>query len=72
MNAESQPQEAQPPAKRGEAAWKEAKERVAERNMKARKAGKQRREAEERRQAEARQAAEQRRMAALLDSPRGR
>jgi len=70
MNDESQPQDAQPTAKRGEAAWKEAKDRIAERNAQARKAGKQRREAHERQQAEARHLAEQRRMAELLGKRR--
>jgi hypothetical protein len=53
-------------AKRGEAKWKEAKERVAERNSQARKAGKQRREAYERQRAEVRRVAERRQMAELL------
>jgi hypothetical protein len=43
---DSQPQP--PPAKRGEAAWKEARERIAQRNAQARKAGKQRLEAHHR------------------------
>lgn len=34
-----------PPAKRGEAAWKEMKSRIGDRNNKARKAGKESREA---------------------------
>jgi hypothetical protein len=55
-----------PVSKRGEAAWKEAKERVAERNEQARKAGKQRREASERQRDEARRVAEHRRMAQVL------
>ena len=54
------------PAKRGEAAWKEAKERVAERNAKARKEGKQQRQNYERKKAEERQRAEQRQMAQAL------
>jgi hypothetical protein len=53
-------------SKRGEAAWKEARERVAERNEQARKAGKQRREASQRQRDEARRVADQRRMAGLL------
>ena len=36
------------PAKRGEAAWKEARDRIAQRNAQARKAGKQRQEAHDR------------------------
>jgi len=58
--------EAQAPVKRGEAAWREEKERVSERNARARKAGKQRRESYERARAEARRAAERRRVAQLL------
>ena len=70
MNDEPQPKDAKPPAKRGEAAWKEMKDRIADRNAKARKAGKQRREAHELQQAEARRAAESRRMAHLLGDDR--
>ena len=55
-----------PVSKRGEAAWKEARERVAERNEQARKAGRQRREASDRQKLEARRAAEQKRMAQVL------
>lgn len=51
---------------RGEAAWKEARERVASRNADARKRGKQRRETYERSRAEARSAAETKRQAKLL------
>ena len=54
------------PAKRGEAAWKEAKERVAERNAQARKAGKQQRQNYERQKAAERQKAERRQMAQAL------
>jgi hypothetical protein len=57
---------------RGEAAWKEAKERVAERNVQARKAGKQRRESYERERAEALRAAEERRRAELIGERRAR
>jgi hypothetical protein len=56
----------QQPGKRGEAAWKAAKERVAERNAQARKAGKQRREVYESQRAAARRRAERREMAAAL------
>jgi hypothetical protein len=52
--------------KRGEAAWKEDRERIAARNDEARKAGKQRREDYERQRQEARNAADLRRRAALL------
>jgi hypothetical protein len=51
---------------RGEAAWKAAKERVAERNEQVRKSGKQRREAFEREKAQARAASERRQMAELV------
>ena len=60
-------QEEQPSGTRGEAAWKEAKERIAERNEKARKAGKQERAAYESGRAKARHAAELRRMGHLLE-----
>jgi hypothetical protein len=66
MSDQADHQEEQGPSKRGEAAWKEAKERIAERNDKARKEGKQRREAYERQQAEARRTVERRQMAELL------
>jgi hypothetical protein len=46
---------------RGEAAWKEERERIAARNEQARKAGKQRRETYEREREEARRRAERRR-----------
>jgi hypothetical protein len=54
-----------PAPKRGEAAWKEARDRVAERNARAKKAGKQEREAYERGQNDARRAAELRRTGEL-------
>lgn len=59
-------------AKRGEAAWKEATARVAERNRQARKTGKQEREARERDQAESRRAEERRGMSELLRRHRSR
>ena len=46
------------PARRGQAAWLEAKEGVAERNAKARKAGREQREAYELERAAARRARE--------------
>jgi hypothetical protein len=46
---------------RGEAAWKEEKERIAARNEQARKAGRQRRESYEREREQARREAERRR-----------
>ena len=52
---------------RGEAAWKEDRERVADRNAKARKAGREQRETYEREKVEARRAAEKRQLAALVD-----
>ena len=53
------------PRKRGEAAWKEAKQQIAERNERARRAGRAQREAHERDKAQARYAAERRQMADL-------
>jgi hypothetical protein len=46
------------PAKRGEAAWKAEKDRIAARNQEARKAGKQERQAFEKQQAERRRSAD--------------
>ena len=59
---------------RGEAAWREARERVADRNAKTRKAGREQRETYERGKIEARRASEARQMADILNkpSPRGR
>jgi hypothetical protein len=51
------------PAKRGEAAWKAAREEVKQRNAEARKAGKKQREAYELERSKARFAAETRRAA---------
>jgi hypothetical protein len=70
VSDELERQAEQPISTRGEAAWKEVKDRIAERNEKTRKAGKLRRQAHERRRQEARQAAELRRMAELLDHRR--
>jgi hypothetical protein len=56
----------QQPAKTGEAAWKEARSRVAEKNDRARKAGKERREAYEEARLQARRAAEARRREELI------
>jgi hypothetical protein len=56
---------------RGESAWNEAVERVAERNRAARKEGKQVREADERRRDGARLAAERQRMSRLLEKTDG-
>jgi hypothetical protein len=57
---------------RGEAAWKEALERVAERNQAARKAGRQRRQAYEQQRADAHRAAETKRISNLITSRRVR
>ncbi len=67
MNDSANQPEEQPTGKRGEPAWKEAKERVAARNERARKEGRARRDAYETEKAEARQMRERRRMAALLE-----
>ena len=56
----------QPAAKTGEAAWKEARSRVAEKNDRARKAGRERREAYEQAKAAARREAETRRREELI------
>jgi hypothetical protein len=60
-----QPEEPQR-ATRGEAAWKEAKARIAARNDKVRREGKQRREAYERAREDSRRAEERRGVADLL------
>lgn len=57
-------------AKRGEAAWKEEKDRIAERNEQARKAGRQRKGAKDRLRVVARMAAERREMAEALGQHR--
>jgi len=59
-------QEVQPSGKRGEAAWKEHRDRIAARNDQARKEGRARREAAEREKNEARRDRERRQMATLL------
>ena len=58
--------------KRGEAAWKEAKDRIAERNEQARKAGRQRREAKERLRRVELRAAQQRDMAEAISQKSSR
>jgi hypothetical protein len=50
---------------RGEGAWKQAREAIAERNQRAQKAGREQRDAWERQRAEARRTAEARRDARL-------
>ena len=72
MSDQSEAQEGKPVSKRGEAAWKETKDRIAERNAKTRSAGKQRREAHDRERADARRAADQRRMIELLNKSSAR
>ena len=61
-------EEAGPPAKRGEAAWKAEKDRVAARNSDARKVGKQEREAGERAAAKRRRTADLLERAGLRDA----
>ena len=57
---------------RGEAAWKQAREAIAERNQRAQKAGRARRESYERQREDARRAAEARAHAQLLEDRRPR
>lgn len=57
-------------SKRGEAAWKEEKDRIAARNEQARKAGRQRRDAKDRVRVAARVAADRREMAEALGQHR--
>lgn len=70
MSDDEGQQEEQPLGKRGEAAWKEDRERIAKRNEQARKAGRERRSAYERSREEGRMEAERRRMAELLKRSR--
>lgn len=65
MGEKAQPDAA--PPKRGEAAWKAQKERIAARNDEARKAAKQVREAHERQEAARRKAADRRERASLTN-----
>jgi hypothetical protein len=58
--------EQQPAGRRGEAAWKQERERIAARNDQARKEGKRRREEYERSRQDARREADARRRAQLL------
>ncbi|MEA2398135.1 MAG: hypothetical protein QOK25_1691 [Thermoleophilaceae bacterium] len=58
MTKQSSPVEPAQPAKRGEAAWKAEKDRIAARNQEVRKAGKQERQAYEKRMAERRRSAD--------------
>jgi hypothetical protein len=62
--------EKQTPSRRGEAAWKAEKERVADRNAQARKAGREEREAYERQKADSRRTREARQMADLVAKQR--
>ena len=59
-------QEAESTGKRGEAAWKEHRERIAARNDRARKEGRARQEADQRDRDRARRERERREMAALV------
>ena len=68
MTDEMEHQE-QPTGRRGEAKWKEDKERIADNNARAKKAGREQRQAHERGQAEARRRRELRQMADLRESP---
>jgi hypothetical protein len=65
---DAQSSEGRASSARGEAAWKAATERVAERNRAARKGGRERREAYERQREDSRRAAERKRIAALIES----
>jgi hypothetical protein len=60
----------QGPSKRGDAAWREARERVADRNDEARKAGRQRRKAYEQQKADARRVAERLQMEQMATNAR--
>jgi hypothetical protein len=69
--------ERQPPSEwkgstRGEAAWKEARERVASRNDEVRRSGKKQREADEQAREDLRRAAELKRQAAVVQRSRSR
>ena len=57
---------------RGEAAWKEERERIADRNQAARKAGKEEREAYEKQRAASRRAHELKRESAISGKARNR
>jgi hypothetical protein len=62
----TEPQEK--PAKRGEAAWIEARDAVTKRNAETRKAGKKEREAQDKQRSDLRRAAEKRRSGELAKS----
>ncbi|MGH8573324.1 MAG: hypothetical protein ACREX8_12220 [Gammaproteobacteria bacterium] len=66
MTDEGKPEQHKPSA-RGEAAWKEQRERIAERNAAARKAGRAERDAYERKQDASRRARELDRQAKLTN-----
>ena len=61
MSAQPEPKDTPQPAKRGDAAWREQMQAVAERNDAAKKAGKQERQKYEKARETARQVAERRR-----------
>ena len=71
MSEKDETQQDGPPKKRGEAAWKENMDRIAERNDAARKAGRQRRETYDQARMKSRNDADARRRAQLLDRTRG-
>ena len=62
-------QPTEPTGHRGEAAWKEHRQRIAERNERVRKEGKARREAGDREKNDARRARERRELASLRGKP---
>ena len=66
MSDKDETQQEGSPKKRGEAAWKENMDRIAERNDAARKAGRERRAAYDQARAQARNDADARRRAQLL------
>lgn len=72
MSQQPDKQEPARPAARGEAAWRQSKESIAERNEQVRKAGMQQRKAEERRKHDLRRAAEVREGVALQEQFGGR
>ena len=59
-------------AKRGDAAWREAKERISERNIAAKKEGKQRRQAYEKAREDSRRTADLRRRASMLGTKKAK
>jgi hypothetical protein len=72
MHSDSVDPSAPDPAKRGQAAWKEAKARIADRNDAVRKEGKQRRDAYQREKEHRRVAQEHREQVNLKDTHENR